>query len=474
VEVEKCDKNASCTANDIKLFNTNVVFDRTGCIVSKYRKFNLFGEPLMNVPNSPEMAIFDTDFGITFGHIVSYDLLFKSPAYDLIKTKSISHILFPSQWISETPFLVSIQTQQSYAYRNNIVLLSSGTNSPSNYNTGSGIYVGKYGAIDSVISYRDDTKMMVARVPKDLTDTDFSPDRQNVNHFSPLEMDHMKTLSFNPNFTYPLQEFLIIHADGIDCEFSANYTQLETANGNLGFTYRYAVFYGIRDVAHIRKIGEAYCAIIACTSDDPQTCGGKFSNSEKLTPSFSFRSIKITTTIKVQDDPNNYLMMPTSLDFSLCPLDVENFNFSYTSESNNEGMQNYVIQSTNELNNFQTFGIYGRIFNLDDIEHDSLKEQSGDFENVEIISTTLKSDETLQEYMTTDSSNDNIVLTSISTKFNKIVDDTDEKNIALKMTIYVCLMVVLCIVAAFLVYRKLKNPYDHPLVVMRRKSEMIH
>lgn len=50
--------------------------------------------------------------------------------------------------------------------------------------------------------------------------------------------------------------------------------------------------------------------------------------------------------------------------------------------------------------------------------------------------------------------------------------ESDEQYIALKLTIFACLMVVLCIIAAFLVRRRLRHPYEHPVIVARRKSEM--
>lgn len=50
--------------------------------------------------------------------------------------------------------------------------------------------------------------------------------------------------------------------------------------------------------------------------------------------------------------------------------------------------------------------------------------------------------------------------------------EDDERYIALKLTIFACLMVVLCVIAAFLVRRRLQHPYENPIIVARRKSEM--
>lgn len=106
----------------------------------------------MNTTSSAELATFTTDFGVTFGHFVCFDIVFKSPAVDLVRKKNVSHILFPSMWFSETPFYGSAQYPASWAYSNNVVLLASGANSPTTGNTGSGIFIGKYGAPELIVS----------------------------------------------------------------------------------------------------------------------------------------------------------------------------------------------------------------------------------------------------------------------------------------------------------------------------------
>jgi hypothetical protein len=49
--------------------------------------------------------MFTTDFGVTFGHMISYDLLFQVPALQLVEKYNISNILVPNLWTSEVPFL---------------------------------------------------------------------------------------------------------------------------------------------------------------------------------------------------------------------------------------------------------------------------------------------------------------------------------------------------------------------------------
>jgi predicted amidohydrolase len=93
-----------CAPSGINLYNANVVLDRTGAVVSKYRKFNLFGEDGITQPKYPTSVSFTTDFNVTFGHFICFDLMFQSPALDLVDS-GITDFIFPSMWFSELPFL---------------------------------------------------------------------------------------------------------------------------------------------------------------------------------------------------------------------------------------------------------------------------------------------------------------------------------------------------------------------------------
>jgi predicted amidohydrolase len=64
-------------------YNTNVVFDRNGTVISRYHKYNLFDDNI-GKPLQPAIAIFDTDFGVRFGHFIGFDLMFREPAMQLV------------------------------------------------------------------------------------------------------------------------------------------------------------------------------------------------------------------------------------------------------------------------------------------------------------------------------------------------------------------------------------------------------
>lgn len=149
-------------------YNTNIVFARNGSLISRYRKFNLFGEEV-DKPIKPSLITFDTDFGVKFGHFVCFDMMFRSPALELVRTQNVTDIIFPTMWFSELPFLTGVQVQQNWAYSNKVNLLAAGANNPERGSTGTGIYAGQYGSLISVMEGKAKTTLYTAVVPKRTT-----------------------------------------------------------------------------------------------------------------------------------------------------------------------------------------------------------------------------------------------------------------------------------------------------------------
>jgi predicted amidohydrolase len=91
-----------CRPEGVSYYNTNVVFDRNGTVISRYRKFNLFQETVDH-PKYPEIVTFSTDFGITFGIFTCFDINFAEPSGSLLRKHKVTDIIFPSFWFSELP-----------------------------------------------------------------------------------------------------------------------------------------------------------------------------------------------------------------------------------------------------------------------------------------------------------------------------------------------------------------------------------
>lgn len=146
-------------------YNTNIVFDRSGTVISRYRKYNLFGEAV-DKPHKPSVVAFDTDFGVRFGHFVCFDLMFRAPALELVRRENITDIIFTTMWFSEMPFLTAVQVQQNWAYTNNVNFLAAGANNPAVGSTGTGIFAARQGSLISVMEGKADTRLYTATVPK--------------------------------------------------------------------------------------------------------------------------------------------------------------------------------------------------------------------------------------------------------------------------------------------------------------------
>lgn len=158
-------RNCTDRTDGMSYYNTNVVFDRRGVLISRYRKYNLFGESV-DKPHKASMVSFETDFGVKFGHFVCFDLMFRFPALELVRNQSITDIIFPTMWFSEMPFLTGVQVQQNWAYANNVNLLAAGANLPAVGSTGTGIYAGRKGSLASVMEGVSKTTLLTATVPK--------------------------------------------------------------------------------------------------------------------------------------------------------------------------------------------------------------------------------------------------------------------------------------------------------------------
>lgn len=106
-EKEPCSPDspkANCQPNKPNIYNTNVVFDRDGRVISRYRKFHPFRENV-NRTEVAEFGYFDTDFGVRFGHFICFDILFYTPAQEMVERLGIKDFVYPTMWFSQLPFL---------------------------------------------------------------------------------------------------------------------------------------------------------------------------------------------------------------------------------------------------------------------------------------------------------------------------------------------------------------------------------
>ncbi|XP_045771205.1 vanin-like protein 1 [Maniola jurtina] len=265
----------NCPEPRVYIFNTNVVFDRTGAVINRYRKINLFGESTRTRAVSPDLGIFETDFGVTFGHFISFDLLFQVPAIQMVQKHNITDIIFPVKWYSEMPYLSAVSIQEAYAFTMNVNFLAAGANDVGMGRAGSGIYSGKSGALVSIMTGIPTTRLLVASVPK-------VPGRvvgavQGPLYNEPSDQDSLhltidqSLLLHTTRLLAPgtQHDFTLINKDVI-CIFHVKFSE---GNAVQKYRYRAAAFSGVRTYDRIVSGGSRICSVFACTNDTIESCG---------------------------------------------------------------------------------------------------------------------------------------------------------------------------------------------------------
>ncbi|XP_058117026.1 vanin-like protein 2 [Anopheles ziemanni] len=355
-------------------YNTDVVFDRNGTVIARYRKYNLFKEPGTSVTDVPELVSFETDFGVRFGVFTCFDILFANPTLQLIKL-GLRDFVFPAFWTSEPPFLASTQIFESWAYANDANLIVSGTNYDLSGATGTGVFNGRNGALLTHFTGVPTRALYTVTVPKSghtvhyhsrTSDMLEVPSGAARSHRLPgAELDRVRmgrdfleqftTIQLNPSWQQETIE-QIVCSGLFCCDFAVS---LSVNNErDLTHYYRLAVFDGIRTFQGFADAHVSICGVIACVNQTIASCG-------LLLPVNSGYMEFTSISISGQFQANGTLAMPNSLDMSMYSYDASRYTF--TSEINyTTNTQQVTMNLTAPVSDMQTFGIYA--FNHKDFE----------------------------------------------------------------------------------------------------------
>lgn len=353
ISYEKSSQNKSTL-----YYNSNVIFNRQGQIVARYRKFNLFGELGFSTTEKPDITVFDTDFGVKFGVFTCFDIIFEKPAVTLVKDNGVTDVVFPTAWFSQLPFLSAVQTQVAWAHSMDVNFLGSGYNAPEVGSTGSGIYAGKHGVLTSIMATSPTTAILVATVPKKTTQV------KNLQSNTPLTINgftasgsgiRMSKENLEPYKTFLLTENIqnTTHKlcdDQLCCQFKV---KMHTSHKN-GYKYRLAVFDGVRSFTY-RTGGLQICAVIFCTNDSLTSCGIVSGNPDAFSTTFEYISISGDFRL------NGVALSPNTLLKEYNVMSPDDFRF----ESQQQPEANLVsikMETTARQTSLLTFGIYGRDF----------------------------------------------------------------------------------------------------------------
>uniref|UniRef100_A0A1B6G7K1 CN hydrolase domain-containing protein n=1 Tax=Cuerna arida TaxID=1464854 RepID=A0A1B6G7K1_9HEMI len=411
-------------------FNTDVVFDRSGVVIARYRKIHLFGEKGRSPSPDGELGFFDTDFGVRFGLMICFDIVFQDPGLVLAETYNVSHFIFTSGWFSEMPFLSAIQEQHYWSYTVDAVLLAAGYNLPSVGSTGSGIYMGRQGPVAYKMTETRGSFMIHANLPKQtnlrgtsgfkgvfslegtVTEILQMPGVSNTIIQEPRSPSQIKMkrdfldVYTTEQITLPAGSNGLFNESGatvhfnIDnqicqnslcCNFSVGITTVFSNSGQnvtrgddySQLYYRLAVFDGVRNYDDFATGGLQTCAIIPCVNTNIQSCGlrsddpsaipnthlGTFYQTE-----FIFTSISIAGNFSSNNSfvGPNALLQGTGDDFGSLLLSKE-FSFNISNDLTS-------FQTLTPIQDLVVASVYGRIFSRDgQIYTGSPKERSSGF-----------------------------------------------------------------------------------------------
>ncbi|PZC83541.1 hypothetical protein B5X24_HaOG207524 [Helicoverpa armigera] len=271
----------NCPEEKSYMFKTNVVFDRTGAVIDRFRKINLFRQESYTPALKPDLGVFTTDFGVTFGHFICFDLMFQIPAVQVVQKMNIKDVIFPTMWFSELPYLTAVQIQEAYAYALDVNFLGSGANNVRVGSGGSGIYSGKAGALISIMPGLPTTKVLVAKVPK--VPGEVSWPYPGPIYDEPFNMNNMRLIvdpSLASHVTKLLepgtQEFTLVDKD-VSCTFRVTLSQ---RNSQISVRYRAFVQDGTNTYAR-REVGVVACLLVACKDDNVTSCSYRYTQQEE-------------------------------------------------------------------------------------------------------------------------------------------------------------------------------------------------
>ncbi|XP_031777023.1 vanin-like protein 2 [Nasonia vitripennis] len=373
-----CDPDsADCASDDaFLLYNTNVVFDREGRLIARYRKYNLFSEPGVNITKRPEISIFHTDFGVKFGQIICNDILYVNPARQLLHQYNVTDVVYSAEWFSELPFLTSVQTHSAWAFDNDVNLLSSGFNEPAITNGGSGIYLGKDGIVKSTIPNESANLLVVAEIPKIVNGRRqrlVNPAPPKVYRFSQAEVpttwDTTEHFMYKDDFSVYTTEIVDpklgsyskkLCNRGLCCDFELEMDFDKNVARGTGvdyYRYRIGVFNGTRLFAGLFTVGIEVCGLFFCSDDTLASCGSRFTGNSRIVQPTTFRSVAIEREI---DQNKQKFYLPMTLTPSLVSIRASKISFETSPSSRDETSKNLKMKLKKPETNLMTFAIYGR------------------------------------------------------------------------------------------------------------------
>lgn len=330
------------------LYNAAFAFDKNGLTKARYRKFHLYAkEPrLFDCPKEPDVAFFDTEFGLRVGMMICFDINFEQPGKDLTERSKIDVLAYPTAWYDELPFLTAINYHNGWAVANDVKVLTSGYHYGKQGSLGSGIYDGRRGIVNYVFSSDSMTKIV--------TETQVHAIKQ-IGLAVPLcERFFLKRRieRFQWKVVDSSKEVVTINLpSGSTCTLTY---ELEPYHGEGRFVLVAQHGHRIFGLKNSPKRGIFSCGVFFAKTFS----NGSFAIEVPLpvwnVPAFKNLSLTASCTKFLK-------MMPTTLSVNLQPLPAKD-----TTYTRNDALNTTLKYTGDLLENLYSFGLVGRDFEVDE------------------------------------------------------------------------------------------------------------
>lgn len=255
-----------------------------------------------------------------------------------------------------------MQSQHSWAYTNNVILLAANRNCPSEGSSGSGIYAGRFGALKTFVSEEARNSILIADVPCNLQSRhemerishsdEQNEDKSFLSEEQIVSSDNSELNLWQEDLRKYTIEILKINGanltksickDNVCCKFTISVEDHGTivdkvcAPAQLSFSFLIFMlkmfhfqsnyYYAIAFTNSYRKCrcgknlqaNQKVCSVIACTREnDKKSCGRRFSPKLEVHQRYRFTVLNVT----IELPKNNFNAMPNSLTEDLLPLET--------------------------------------------------------------------------------------------------------------------------------------------------------
>lgn len=361
------DHKIKCPDRGYYVFNTNVVLNKKGDLVARYRKQHLFIEYFDESPY-PEDIWFDTELG-RFGTFTCFDILFRRPAAHLVDVNRVDTILFPTWWYDELPILSAIQVQQAWARQHKVNLLASNMLVPSRGSVGSGIYASGtevYTAPGSKVP-----KLLLATINSNARDQGECSIESAPRIIALPEMINMGNYRSvaNESFEYKWQNMRLLETDNVK-PFDLGKQEIKACSGDVCCTIKYrldpstdaralahiAIF--VRDSLRQGKFPwyEQVCAIL--TFDQPFDATRKSDMTFALEAKVRFARIQLAV--------SNYTAQPFLMKSHIVSELIDTRSVSSNGDVSRSAYTiDWTPREPSESEQVYLFALYGRQFDAD-------------------------------------------------------------------------------------------------------------